>query len=581
MTISISCSALTLNAQKGRRLLLPLEITVFAPFDISSTAQLRVRVSFLNSNALAGVFSIPTVPFLWNTAPTSFGAVATVESSNFFSPVGTLPIFTAFPAFFDLDDGTNGSYTAHYQVEVFDTLGAPFLHGSIPVTISGTAAAGQPLNVVFALDHGSSMSNTDSSGTTRLARLKAAFPVGVGLLRDTDILSVSSFANRNVVGPGPNPELPPAAAGSIPAAGGGLTQRDLAIGLANSLAKDESSPIKLIQAGITAAHTLSPTATLVLVTDGQNSGNPSTTIAPPSGPTSVLLINEPPPPTTVLNAVNAMVPLGSHYALPTPALGAFGIEKLLTGVLVGLGGKVCISDPEGSIQQGGTQRFPIHLTEADHELEAIIFSDKADALDVQLPGVRVAPPPSSGEQCAPQDKPIRGPGYVIRRLRLQALRANDRDDSPSVVVTRLGQSDSCDPTDPVRFNLTVVAKTDLMLDAEVTASGFTVGSDLLFSAVLSEYGQTWDSPGVSVRVELFHPDGGVQTLHLDKTAPGRYQTSLRSFRAGAYTAHFIATGKSLRHQRAFRRECLRTVAVFPPRDCCPPEASYATANSDG
>jgi hypothetical protein len=128
----------------------------------------------------------------------------------------------------------------------------------------------------------------------------------------------------------------------------------------------------------------------------------------------------------------------------------------------------------------------------------------------------------------------------------------------------------------------VVAKTDLMLDGEVTTSGLSVGSDLLFSAVLSEYGLAWEHSGVSVRVDLFHPDGGVQTLHLERTAPGRYQKSLRSFRAGAYTAHFIAIGKSLLHHRTFRRECLRTIAVFPPSQCCSPEEPYAsTSDSEG
>jgi hypothetical protein len=567
MPISISCSVPALNAQKGRKLLLPLGITLFAPI-VPIGDQCRVYVSFISSNAAAGVFSIPVVPGLWEPASTSPGAVATVRSATSFDPHVSLPPFTAFPAFFDpVSVGTPRiGYVANYQVEVYDTsVNPPVLQGSVPVTVSGDAAAVAAVNVVFALDRGSSMSTPDSSGVSRLDRLKAAFPVGVGLLRDTDILAVSSFANARV-DPPLNPSLGPAQAGSMPMPG--LTQRDLAIDLANKLVQDTTLPPKIIQRGINAAHTLSPGATLVLVTDGQSAG----AITPPTSPTSVLVIGE--NPALLPPAVPLIVPAGSHYAFPSPALGQFGMEKLLTEVLVCLGGTVSISDPEGSLEPGGTQSFPLHLTEADHELQVIIFSNDAHALDVQVLDVQVAKPPSHGEKhdCAPEDDAIRGPGFLIRRLPLRALRPLDREDRPVVVVSRpirTRQRDTAPPP-PVRFNLIVVAKTDLMLDAEVTASGLTVGSDLLFSAVLREYGQTWDRPGVSVRVELFHPDGGVQMLDLDKTAPGRFQTSLRSFRTGAYTARFILTGTSLLQKRACRRECLRTVAVFPTSQCCPP-----------
>jgi hypothetical protein len=117
-----------------------------------------------------------------------------------------------------------------------------------------------------------------------------------------------------------------------------------------------------------------------------------------------------------------------------------------------------------------------------------------------------------------------------------------------------------------RLTLALAAKTDLMLDAKVTTSGPSVGSDLLFSAVLTEYGLTWDRPNASVYVELFHPDGLVQTLPLHECAPGHFQANLRSSQAGAYTAHFVATGKSLLHRHTFQRECLRTVAVLRPSE---------------
>jgi hypothetical protein len=74
-----------------------------------------------------------------------------------------------------------------------------------------------------------------------------------------------------------------------------------------------------------------------------------------------------------------------------------------------------------------------------------------------------------------------------------------------------------------------------------------------------------------VVVELTHPDGFEQTIELDAVAgaKGRFEASLRSFRPGSYTAHFIAEAKSLVGKFPFRRECLRTIAVFPAGECSP------------
>ena len=591
MPIQITCSG-SFNGQKARKLLVPLRIQVSTPSDIPANAQCKVRVSFAGSPT-ASFFSVQAIPGTWDA-----GATADIIESNLTFNPNTDPLPLSLVAFAVFQDDTNPTapsappdYTANFRIEVFQ---GSVVFDSIVFVLPGSAAAQQSADVVFALDHGSSMNSTVVT-PSRLERLKSAFPRAVALLRGDDTLGVSSFANLGL-----DPTLSP----DLQCAKAFLTQRNAATSLSDGLVRDNTGPLKPIQLAIEKARVLSSTATLVLITDGSNFNTPK--LSTPQLPTSALIIGESTTPIPS-SAAKMVSQNGCYMYATTQALGDFAIEKLLTQLLIGINGRGFISDPEGSLRPGESVTFPIHVTEADRELEAIVFYPHgADPLDLDVNDLQVSEPPASNEhhghhghqhhhehhahqQQEHQDRhghqdhsrcddpraepdPCRGSGFVITRRPIVPERLHpDRAHTPTIVVSRSQAVRSSSA--PVRFNLMVVAKTDLRLDAEATASGLTVGSDLLFSAALSEYGQTWDHRGVNVHVELTHPDGGVQTLHLEKTAPGRFQTSLRSFRAGAYTAHFIATGKSLLHRRTFRRECLRTVAVFPPGECCNSDSS--------
>ena len=167
---------------------------------------------------------------------------------------------------------------------------------------------------------------------------------------------------------------------------------------------------------------------------------------------------------------------------------------------------------------------------------------------------------------------VRGKGFLVARGLLPVLEG-ERAIQPKVVLSRLKHPRN-QRAAPIRYSLHAIAKSDLMLDARASATGLTVGSELLFSAVLTEYGLHLDRPAGSVIVELTHPDGGKQTIALEqvKDSPGRFHGSHRTYRTGVYTAHFIVTGASYLHKRPFRRECVRTVAVFAPKECCLSEA---------
>src|SRR6478609_6868345 len=161
MTITIGCSAPPFSGQKGRKLVIPVPITLSAA---SGFAQGYVRVTLLSSNSPLGVLTIPEIPNLWTAAvpppPLPPSSIASVVSPMF-NATGTLPKITAFPAFIDTNGMTTPTtgYAANYLIEVFDT--ANNLQGSLPFTLTGNASAAQSADVIFALDRGFTMGRTD------------------------------------------------------------------------------------------------------------------------------------------------------------------------------------------------------------------------------------------------------------------------------------------------------------------------------------------------------------------------------------------------------------------------------------
>jgi hypothetical protein len=584
MPIQISCSAPPFVAQKSRKFLVSAQISLFGVSNVPTSCRLRVRVL---SSSVLGALTIQDVPNMWDVV--SLGQE--VQSATPFDPNGVVTNVVAFPAFFDSRNPTStDTYNGMYQIDLIDaSLGASTTPiATLQFQLTGTANPAQAVNVAFALDHGSSMATPDSSGVIRLQRLKTAFMRGLTLLRSSDSVGVTAYGNVNCV---PIPPVP-----CLPASADHLSD---VRAFATALTLDESLPTKKWQQlGLDAGRALSPTATVVLITDGVNKNPSGQSITQPTLPTSALIVSEEPhsPPA----AAPQIVSPGGHYAIAAPqALGDFAIEKLLTQVLIGLAGNVFIDDPQGSLKPGESLAYAIPEIAADREVHLILFSNDAEVLEVhKLLGSHSKPdskeqsrPDSKEQHCGhgheePEPEIIRKKDMIIYRYTPPKKRGDHPFLIPTASVHRkpgsgtgLGMGAVDVHKKLVHFNLLMVAHSDLMLDAQVTSAGTTVGSDLLFSAVLSEGGHAWDFDETFVWVQLTHPDGFQQRLDLEKegNAPGRYQATLRSFRTGTYTAHFIATGRPFLQAdtdaRRFRRECVRSVAVFPPRDCCQPQES--------
>src|SRR4051812_10113159 len=112
MPVQISCSAPPFVAQKSRKLLIPVQISLFGASNLPTHCRLRVTVL---SSSILGVLTIQEIPNMWDLV--KFGQ--SVQSTNPFDPNGVVTNVVAFPAFFDSRSPTApDSYSATYQIDL-------------------------------------------------------------------------------------------------------------------------------------------------------------------------------------------------------------------------------------------------------------------------------------------------------------------------------------------------------------------------------------------------------------------------------------------------------------------------------
>lgn len=569
-------------SEKGRKLLIKVPIGLFnATAPLPATCAVRVR-------CIAGspTFSVQAVPGEW----TASGAHTVVSAA--FPSAGPIPAFNAWPFFLELSNlavPTLG-YVATYEIQVIDptNLANPGNHGRLEFNVSGNGLAAVSRKVVFALDRGRTMMNGGPAYPQRIDRLRAAASTCLGVLRDDDEIGVVIFNT---------------AATTEVALGSVAAQRAAAATLCSASAPDARltpSGYKSIQAGIDHARSLHADADVIVLSDGTSTRQPSLPALPflQTPRTHALMFGE-----SLLPHANALklVSVAGNVAAPAPSASAeFGAEKQLTQILLNIAGVGVVSDPDGALAPGESLSFPLELTEGDRELELIVFATEPKALDVRLTGVKREPqaradfasgatfrdsavrdddpcakPAAAEDELGKGPEPFYGERVLVRRLKAPSDEALGRFERIEARVARAQQPNSA--PERVRFSLLVSTKSDLRLDAAVHTSGLEVGSELLFSAVLTEYGLPLRR-NAEVLVLLRHPDGGTEELQLAPSSPGRFEGTRRALRPGAYLAHFVATGKTWLLERRFRREMLATALVgesgsSSAPSCCPSACS--------
>ena len=604
MGFTFSIGNQTFTGRKLRKLLCPLQFTVTydgsPPAPVGSCA---ARVTF--AGGTGGAFSKQIVPSLWLDAGGNSVQSPPTPFSGSFSQS-----YTAFAAYLYTADGGPGSRrdTADYSIQIIDATGAPVFTFPYPIAVTAEPALNK--SVYFLLDRTGSM-QIMSGPVTRFQRLKDAVTRGLALFTNSDRVGVISLDNLPTpTSPGGTVYATISTSGII-AAGNACT----------SLPPDLSAPpSRIYQTSINFARAQDATATILLVTDGLGLA-PSTIFpnSPQPSPTSTLFVENP----TSSKAKNNLHSSNGTYGVSTFATGEFAIEKLLSQILIDLGGLTVCSDPDGSLGPNQTHSFPLYLNETDHEVAVVLFSDQADLLNIELNGPGLLPSrhdaqsPGGPHQGGPhqggphqdgpyqdgphqdgpyQDGPYQDGPYqddckggntqpepkkvLVLRRRLSGIRPDVPHDGPShtLVVSRAGNRESQSQA-RATFTFSAAVESDLMLDAYASSSGPEVGADLLFSVRLTEYElPVRHRKGVTVVVELRHPDGGIEELPLHECSPGHFEASRRAFRPGVYIAHFIVSGRTLLHHRWFRREALRSVLILESGasdPCCSAEQSSA------
>jgi len=578
MSFIVTNGVTAFNGRKGRKLLCPLRVTITFDLPPAPAGPCVLQVSIPPGG---GPFSVQPIPNVWNAVSATM-----VQSVQTFTGNPTVTL-TAFAAYFFADDFLPGTRqdSATFTITVFDpastTNPTPF-SGAYTITVTAQPALNK--HCVFVLDRTANMGLTSASGITRLQRLKNAVTRGLALFTANDQVGIVRLDNK--------PDVQPPVAGALllmPLAAADATGKGKALFETNNLAVDAGLPARRVySAGIDTARNQDPTATILLITDGtsRNTVFPGTVQVVPA---SALFLETP----TSGQAPNVCSPLPGAYAISAsvPDTGEFMIEKLLSQILIELGGNAVVSDPDGSLGPDETLTFPLNLNETDRGLELYVFSEQPELLEVDY-----VPPrsehrphdPHSGYGHQPQD-PHSGYGHQpqvcdddnepelrgvkVRRIKLPAITPDtpDRGLGHSVTVRR-PRIRGGDHDERVGFTFLAAVQSDLVLDAYAVPSQPEVGAELLFSARLIEYGLTVrDRKNLSVHVEIRHPDGEIERLPLNECAPGRFEVSRRAFRPGTYTAHFVAIGRTLLRQRPFRREALRCIVVFEPGTtdhCC-------------
>jgi hypothetical protein len=498
----------------------------------------------------------------------------------------------AFPYFWEtvgVGIPSANPYQGEYQAQLFaESSDLPLASCNFDLTFQSIPVL--PRRVVFVLDRGRTMGTAVPPYAPRCDRLRAGASRAISVLNDDDELGVALFDSAGVV------DIPIGPLSDVR-----LTAEELcSVSPPNDKLKPGTSFVKAIQAGIDAGRGIDPAdpnLRVIVMTDGA-------TTAPPrlpneegnqaSGTFAVALMEN--LTASVARTFRKIKSADGSYVHPPPDAGEFIFEKHLTQILLDIAGTDVLIDPLVTLKPKQRMHFPLPITEADQELQIIVFSDKPEALAVRLAGKPRVPSPdvdfaaaAAARQVKEEPVPLddwldvpfpslltQGRGALVRRVRAIDPKAFDEFENIGVSLEHVRDAipGSSDPS--ARICLIVAGRTDIRLDARVESSGLEVGAELLFSAVILEYGNP-PRNGASVEVELRHPDGGIEIVPLTSPpgTPGRFEGTRRAFRSGVYQAHFVARGTTLIRKRAFRREALRTAVITAAgsaaNECCPPE----------
>lgn len=579
-----------------------ISIQVGDPFGLSRDVKIRVKRSLGSSTCYQ-----PLAVLGWTASGDA------VESPVVKMGGPNTPTVHALVSLLDITP--SGPLFASLQIEVIDAVTGKVLEGGQTIcNLSGTIIAAQTVTLVIAIDHSSSMGEI-LDGEPRIRRAVAAAGACLALMEDSDKLGVVAFA-------GTASEV--LSIGRLDALVGTRTRRQVARTLFDPMVLDPAfaTPPGLptsIYSGVVKARLMlnfsgALDKNLLVLSDGLEDYGASVTTLPQNADTYAMGL--PPLGTTALGWLAST----QGYLSVTGAVTGdtlFKVQKYAAQIFANVSNSAIVVDPELALPDSPQAFFDVEFsaTELDHEFKVVVFAPDSDQLELQalanteagavLVGQapvgqapvghasadaaaaarashgKAAPPETAVESgnrlSAERGKQapsradlndavdgklpmLRGQGSLLTRIVNEPDAAGGRSFTRRVRLTR---ASSAQPGKVTPFSYAVVAKSDLLLDAQVHATSLCVGGELLLSAVIFEAGLPIEERG-SVRAEICYPDGGRSALTLTEMAAGRFSASIQTLRPGTYEIRFTAIGKTVFGSR-FRREQVRTVIIQPAR----------------
>ncbi|HZB41221.1 MAG TPA: hypothetical protein VE487_09665, partial [Ilumatobacter sp.] len=261
------------------------------------------------------------------------------------------------------------------------------------------------------------------------------------------------------------------------------------------------------------------------------------------------------------------------------------LQKYFAQVIAGVSNNQIVVDPDGFVPVGGSVDVPFDLNKGDTRCDAILLSRAADAINAVL----IAP---DGTQLDAANGVTysRTANHQVLRLALPSPKISStggrwcvrlRVDRRGLTkhLNRLKKTEDTATIDSIGqhglpFTVTVQARTNVHLDVATHQSSRLPGGNATIRSTLTDFGIPLTS-AASVVANVRQPNGATSTIALTETDSGTYEAAVPTLVAGVYRVLVTASGTTL-HGEPFRREQVRTLAVWNAADDQPPSTGTGT-----
>ena len=262
------------------------------------------------------------------------------------------------------------------------------------------------------------------------------------------------------------------------------------------------------------------------------------------------------------------------------------LQKYFAQVLAGVTNAAIIVDPDGFVPVGGETVVPFDVTAADRRLDVIVLSPASEAIDVILeaPGTQISAGNGAEEVVTETYRLLRttaiDPDTVAGTWQAR-LRVNRQGLQRWIsTLEELGRDRELVrlKAHGLPFTLSVQARSALRLGVAIAQPSRRPGSVATVTATLAHSGVPLANTA-AVDLHLTRPDGSHAILAAVEVDAGVFNADVPTATSGVHRLLVRARGADL-HGRAFTREELRTLAVWPRGDDPAPTIPGAVADGD-